>query len=83
MHRKKTLVALVTIGIICVVLVVFLIGSRAIAIFQPKLARERTANDLPDDFIGHQIHVLISDRTPHAYHHIRSTCISAKNNTVI
>jgi hypothetical protein len=58
MHRKTTLAALVTIGIICVVLVVFLIGSRAIAIFQPQLARERNANDLPDDFIGHQIHVM-------------------------
>ena len=59
MHGKKKLITLVTIGIMCVVVVVlFLIGIRAITIFQPKLAWERTANDLPDDFIGHQIHVM-------------------------
>jgi hypothetical protein len=60
MHSKKkliTLVTLVTIGIMCVV-AHFLIGIRAIAIFQPILSGERTANDLPDDFIGHQIHVM-------------------------
>jgi len=58
-HSKKKLITLVTIGIMCVVVVVhFLIGIRAIPVFQPILAWERTANDLPDDFIGHQIHVM-------------------------
>jgi hypothetical protein len=56
MRRKKYL-QLITAGLMCLAVHVP-VGIRAKSNSQPVLAWERTTNDLPDDFLSNQIHVM-------------------------
>ena len=57
MNSKRTLLALVMLGLVSVV-VHFIPSSEAMAISKPAFVGERTFSDLPDDSSGNQIHVM-------------------------